>query len=278
MFKEKERAAFFILDRKKELPDMMGKSVISPLHYGETVEISLVRGIEGETFINGKRFIYEEKNVFLIPPRYLHTSVYRAGGSGEKDMIAAFHINIKELSSFIDLSKILSKDGHSLLDLAFRCENFDKIFEIVQNITNDQHSFVFKCTELLRLFDIISNQKSIEDTAVKYSSAAARFVDFVEEHYKDKLSLDSVAHTFGYNKQYFCKWFKKETGVTFNEFLNSVRIHHARAYLLDGYTVEESAALCGFSDPSYFTKVFKRYTGYSPKAYALRNTKRSSLS
>ena len=273
MFKENERAAFFILDRKKELPDIMGKPVVSPLHYGETVEISFVCGIEGETYINGKRFVYEEKNVFLIPPRYLHTSVYRQGGSRATDMIAAFHINIKELSAFIDLQRILSKDGHSLLDLAFRCENFDRIFEIVQSMTDENLPFVSKCADLLRLFDMISNEKNIEDSAVRYSSAAARFVDFVEAHYKEKLSVQSVALAFGYTKQHFCKWFKKETGVTFNEFLNSVRINHARAYLLDGYTVEETSLLCGFSDPSYFAKVFKRYTSFPPKAFALNNTK-----
>ena len=73
MHKETTRPQYWILDVKKELPDTLNKTVISPLHYGETVEINFVRGIEGESFINGKRFEYQEKNVFFIPPKYLHT-------------------------------------------------------------------------------------------------------------------------------------------------------------------------------------------------------------
>ena len=68
MFKEATRPGYWIFDFKKELPDLMKKPVVSLLHYGETVEIIFVRGIEGEIFINGKRFEFQDKNVFFIPP------------------------------------------------------------------------------------------------------------------------------------------------------------------------------------------------------------------
>lgn len=65
MFKETTRPIPFIMDIKSELPDLCQKEVISPLHYGETLEIAFVKGIEGEIFINGKRFEFKEKNVFV---------------------------------------------------------------------------------------------------------------------------------------------------------------------------------------------------------------------
>ena len=271
MFKEATRSALWILDRKKELPDLQKKTVISPLHYGETVEISFVRGIEGETYINGRRFEYKEKNVFFIPPRYLHTSVYRKGGAGEGDMSCAFHINVEGLTSVINLKKLLLKDDRTLLDLAFRCDDFDVIWETVQNILDENRTFIARTIDLLRLFERISNQKSTDDPVVEYSKVAARLIEFVEENYASKLTVQNAASHFGYSKQYFCKWFKRETGVTFNEFLNTVRIHHARTCLASGYSVEETSEQCGFSDPSYFTKVFKRVVGITPKTYALNN-------
>lgn len=271
MYKETTRPAFFILDSKKELPDYTKETVISPLHFGETIEISLVRGIEGETFINGKRFEYKEKNVFFIPPKYLHTSVYRKGGARDGDMICAFHINIDEIAPIINLRKLLLKDDRTLLDLAFRCDDFDGIWETIQMIIDENRTFMERTIDLLRLFEMISNQKSTDTPVVEYSKVGARLVEFVEENYASKLPIQSVADYFGYSKQYFCKWFKTETGVTFNEFLNAVRIQHARTYLVGGYTVEETAEQCGFSDPSYFTKVFKRYAGVTPKAYALKS-------
>jgi len=270
MYKEITRPTFFILDFKKELPDYTKKPVISPLHFGETIEISLVRGIEGETFINGKRFEYKEKNVFFIPPKYLHTSVYRKGGAGEGDIICAFHINIDEIAPIINLRKLLLKDDRTLLDLAFRCDDFDDIWKTVQMIMDENRTFMERTIDLLRLFEMISNQKSTDAPVVEYSKVGTRLIEFVEENYARKLSIQSAADYFGYSKQYFCKWFKTETGVTFNEFLNAVRIQHARTYLAGGYTIEETAEQCGFFDPSYFTKVFKRYVGITPKAYALK--------
>ena len=270
MYKEIVRPALFILDTKKELPDYTKKPIVSPLHYGETIEINLVRGIEGETFINGKRFEYKEKNVFFIPPKYLHTSVYRKGGSCEGDMICAFHINLKELASVIHVENLLLKDNRTLLDLAFRCEDFDGIWETVQTILDENRTFMARTIDLLRLFEMISNQKSTDDPVVAYSKVATHLIEFVEENYASRLTVQSAADHFGYSKQYFCKWFKGETGVTFNEFLNTVRIHHARTCLASGYLVEEAAAQCGFSDPSYFTKVFKRFVGITPKAYVTK--------
>lgn len=271
MYKEVTRPVSWVLDIKKELPDYTKNTVISPLHYGETVEISFVRGIEGETYINGKRFEYKEKNVFFIPPKYLHTSVYRKGGAREGDMICAFHINVEELAPIINLKNLLFKDKCTLLDLAFRCDEFDKIWGAVQSILDDNRTFIARTIDLLHLFEIISNQKITDSTIVEYSKGATHLIEFVEENYVSKLTVQSAADHFGYSKQYFCKWFKSEMGTTFNEFLNTVRIHHACKYIANGHLVEEASEKCGFSDPSYFTKVFKRYTGITPKAYALKS-------
>lgn len=270
MHKEVTRHVYWILDVKKELPDHAKQTVYSPLHYGETIEIIFVRGIEGETYINGKKFVYKDKNVFFIPQKYLHRCVYRSGGSNEGDMICAFHINVEELSPIINLKELLLKDNRTLLDFAFRCDGFDEIWDTVQMILAENRTFLERTASLLHLFEIIAQQKSTDSPIVEYSSVPARLVEFVEGNYASKLTLQSAAEHFGFSKQYFCKWFKKETNVTFNDFLNSVRIHHACTCLSGGYSVEETSERCGFSDPSYFTKVFKRFMGTTPKAYAYK--------
>ena len=253
----------------------MKRTVVSPLHYGETVEISFIRGIDGETFINGKRFEYQEKNVFFIPPKYLHTSNYKKGGSGENDMICAFHINIDALSPIIDVRKILQKDDRTLFDLAFRCNDFDALWEIAQDIQDEKCPFITRVTAMLRLFEKLIEQKKTDTPTVEYNKVAMKMIDFVEENYAGKLSLQSAAEHFGYTKQYFCKWCKDEIGISFNEFLNTVRINNARNLLVNGYSVEETSERCGFSDPSYFTKVFKKIVGITPKAYAIKKSIRS---
>ena len=275
MHMETTRPQYWILDFKKELPDILGKTVISPLHYGETIEVSFVRGIEGETFINGKRFEYREKNVFFIPPKYLHTSNYRKGGNGKEDMVCAFHINIDALAPFIDVKKIILKENRTLFELAFRCDNFDMLWEIAQLIVDESRPFVSRVADTLHFFEILLEQKKTDIPVAEYSKIAIDMIAFVEDNYGRKLTLQDAAEHFGYSKQYFCKWCKSEFGVAFNEFLNAVRITHARSFLTGGYSVEETAEKCGFSDPCYFSKVFKKFVGTPPKAYSLSVTNKA---
>ena len=124
MFKEANRQEFWFLDYKKTLPDVINKTVVSPLHYGDTLEVVLTRGIEGETFINGRRYEFAYENVFLIPPRYLHTSNYKKGGSRKEDMICAFHINIEVLASVLDIKKVLLHDEKTLFSFPIRSLRF----------------------------------------------------------------------------------------------------------------------------------------------------------
>jgi len=268
MFKEVSRPEFWILDRKKVLPDKVHKTVVSPLHYGDTLEVFLVRGIEGETFINGKKFDFAYENIFLIPPGYLHTSNYRKGGNGEEDMICAFHINIELLASVLDIKKVLLSDDRTLYSFPIRLQEFQGIWALIQEILREESLFSTKLSYLLQLFTLLGEQAVQESGDAQYNKAAIRLVDWVEEHYGEQVTIQKAAEEFGFSKYYFCRWFKENTGATFNDFLNTVRIHHACRFLASGYTIMETAKLCGFEDSSYFIKVFKRVRGLTPGKYA----------
>jgi len=267
MYKEDKRKSLWALDVKKELPDVLNRTVVSPLHYGDTLEIFFVRGIEGETYINGKRFEFEYSNVFFIPPRHLHKSFYRKGGLGEDHVICAFHINIDGLAPFMDIKKILFSDDMTLYSFPARFYDFDGIMEIIRGILDDKRLFSARLADLLRLFESFLGQSEKDTERVEYNLSAIQIVDWIEEHYAERLSIKDASDHFGFSKYYFCKWFKSNTGVTFNEFLNGVRINHACAHLINGCSVEDTAERCGYSDPSYFTKVFKQFRGMTPKAY-----------
>ena len=78
----------------------------------------------------------------------------------------------------------------------------------------------------------------------------------------------SAAEYFSFNKDYFGKLFKQETGMTFNSFYNSFRIEYAKQLLSSGsYRINEISELLGFSSVDYFTGVFKRLTGCTPSGY-----------
>lgn len=86
-------------------------------------------------------------------------------------------------------------------------------------------------------------------------------------NFDKKLSLDKISEAVFFDKYALCREFKKYTGQTIIENLNSYRIKNAKELLKDGYTVAEAAYASGFENISFFTKTFKRYAGYLPSHY-----------
>lgn len=94
-------------------------------------------------------------------------------------------------------------------------------------------------------------------------------LDFIKNHYQDKnLTLRSIANLFFYNEKYFSSLFKQNTSINFTQYLNDLRIQHAEELIASGTTsMETLASSCGFSDPVYFSKVFKKVAGKPPTEY-----------
>ena len=92
---------------------------------------------------------------------------------------------------------------------------------------------------------------------------------YVDDCFSDpELSLEALSELFSYNKKYISQMFGKYLQVGLTEYVNTLRINHACVLIDQGYTgVGDIARLCGFNDPMYFSKVFRRKMGKSPKAH-----------
>lgn len=91
---------------------------------------------------------------------------------------------------------------------------------------------------------------------------------YIRAHFEERLNLEDVARRLYINAQYFSRIFKRETGVTFTEYINSMRVQAACNLLTaTNYPAYRIANECGFSDPSYFNRVFLRHTGMTPQKY-----------
>lgn len=101
----------------------------------------------------------------------------------------------------------------------------------------------------------------------------------IEEEFSDsELSLGGIAARLGYNSKYLSHTFKEKIGMGVAEYIRTVRIRHAVFLLEHGIdSVKNIATLCGFSDPLYFSTVFKKTVGMSPNMYIKRENG-SSLS
>lgn len=106
------------------------------------------------------------------------------------------------------------------------------------------------------------------------NSSIQAAVDYINEHYSEKITLDDVSHHIYLNRTYASQLFKKHMNVNFADYLEIVRINKAKEFLLDtSMQITEIALRVGYSNQSYFTKVFKRNTGMSPNSFRVISRK-----
>lgn len=92
--------------------------------------------------------------------------------------------------------------------------------------------------------------------------------NYIEEHYSENLTIKDVAEKIGISSGYLSTMFNQELGLGFAEYLNGLKVEHACVYLEQNYLkVYEIAYKVGFRDEKYFTKVFKKIMGMTPKEY-----------
>jgi AraC-like DNA-binding protein len=113
----------------------------------------------------------------------------------------------------------------------------------------------------------LSNQVMVQEAAAEVP-AVSRARAFIAEHQAEEICLSDVARAVNMSGFYFCKVFKRATGLTFTNYLARLRIETVREMLLNPHTrVSEAAYAAGFQSLSQFNRVFRRISGESPSAY-----------
>jgi AraC-like DNA-binding protein/ligand-binding sensor protein len=94
---------------------------------------------------------------------------------------------------------------------------------------------------------------------------------FIKEHHTEELSLTVVARAVHMSPFYFCKVFRRETGLTFTDYLARMRVESVKTQLLVPHMyIGEAAFACGFQSLSQFNRVFRRFAGQAPSAFRMR--------
>lgn len=124
-----------------------------------------------------------------------------------------------------------------------------------------------KLNDLLTLLMESSWHREAHTNAPK-KMEISRVKSFLDEHYKEKLSLESVASHFFIDKHYLARLFKEQYGVTLVTYLQQVRITHAKRMLrFTNKSIEEIGLECGIGELNYFSRVFKKLEGVSPSEF-----------
>ncbi|OOM75660.1 putative response regulatory protein [Clostridium puniceum] len=94
-----------------------------------------------------------------------------------------------------------------------------------------------------------------------------KIIQYIHDHYDEQLTLAEVSKLFNFNYSYLSAYFSSHNDEGFNEFLNKIRIQKSCDFLKQDIPISDISSMVGYSDHSYFCKVFKKFTGLTPSNF-----------
>lgn len=175
---------------------------------------------------------------------------------------ARSNIEIKILELVIELEKRAYEAGYVHYGFCYR-ENYLAEIQGTADINMLRQWFLRKTREICEKIETSRERE--------YENVISRVKSYINENYAKDISLEEASQMVDISPYYFSKLFKQEVGETFIEYLTRTRISNARRLLDDPrYSIKEVCVMCGYGDPNYFSRVFKKYENMTPSEYRER--------
>lgn len=231
-------------------------------HYHSLYEIYFM--IEGNCayFIDNKIYSVQAGDIVIIPGGVIHHTKY--------DDISHSRILINCAERYIPSAL---HSGHFSGVYLYRnpalseeiCRILGKIeqeYELKDKISDE----VISCHTHSLFYLLMRN----EDTCIAIddgNKVIEQAVAYIRENFASDITLSFLSKKFSVSPEHFSRVFKKETGLGFSKYLNSLRLQHAEQLLksAEGQNITKIAEECGFEDSNYFSKKFKEMYGIAPK-------------
>lgn len=237
--------------------------------------------------VNGKAHIHCQNELLILPPFVTH-QIDTSGAEGLEWIFVNIGDGFLTLSAD-DPARNLIFDLTCLRPLFYHAANvspflrfegwearhLEKILRKLQGeYDSNQCTRSFIRSAVSQLFSLITQQyiatantrESGLITGYRQSLQAA--MEYIDAHYTEAITREEVCRIAHMSKSSFTYIFKQLTGLTFLEYVHSHRVHLAKGLLEERQMNFTQVGLhCGFSSLSYFGRVFKKYTGMSPREY-----------
>jgi AraC-like DNA-binding protein/ligand-binding sensor protein len=293
---------YLLADGEVSVPDLKRKLSIFPRGDPEKIKaLAELMFVYAESLSTGSTDYYEtirrraEQQSILSTKILELKSQYPVGAPGpgypldkERNLLAALRRGDNETGKQIlnellavllfsnpDQFKYIQYRGIELVVLLSRANVAPGYTEQVLLETNNQYLKRIQDTQSIEeLTDVLHG--IVEQMAgqifsfkgIRHAAALRKAEHYIWANYDRKISLQEIADVSGLSAPYFSTIFKQEMGENLSSYLNRLRIEKASRLLVEtDRSLSEIAGACGFEDQSWFSKIFKSYTGMSPGKY-----------
>lgn len=244
-----------------------------PMHWHDSMEILFC--------LNGEVTVHTEKENYSLSKNQLivfdSREVHSIDSASSLYMFLCMHVDKKQLSVYCPELELYNISCHPLPLDDPKASKYIRLCQLARELTRtnirDKSTRTMQSDgiSLLMLADLVEYfseyvpPKAISDKA-KPNDTIRDIISYVNDHYKEKISLDDIAAQTGFSREYFCRFFKQHMGVTFLQYLNEVRISHAGRLLMStDISVAEVMRESGFTNQTIFNRTFKELYGMTPR-------------
>ncbi len=214
--------------------------------------------------------VLKKDDIIIINPKEVHSAV--AGKDGVLYCCIMF-----ELAPYVNNRYFGQSYIKPLLFRQMRFKNLihdEQILQLMDSIRASYYQDNLSTAPLhieanvLSLLALLIEKYINEEADTTQGESDMRFteiLDYIDTHFTENMQISDLAQRFGYNKSYFCRKFKNQTGITCIEYISALRLDYA-AIMLKGtpYSISEVSEKCGYLDANYFSRCFKEKYGVSP--------------
>ncbi len=260
-----ERDAFCVISDEFNLKDI------------NTKYLSLKKTLSNSFLHSKERFIFESKDDVLANNDYLELEMFDGVVNAVKmcdytfiySLVDDFFDKMQQMNFNNDTMRIKCMEWIFRVYLKLGEKNNESISSVVAIIQKSMDLEDIKQT--IRDFFELLSKKYVDDNHLSTKQIVEKIEEIVRTQYKDsELTIRKIGENYLYlTPDYISRIFKQQTGIGLNQYINDYRIKKAKELLKDSnFKIYEIAEMSGFgNNPQYFSHVFKKSTGLSPKEY-----------
>lgn len=233
------------------------------------LEILFVVDGKGTVEIDGRTFTFAKNDIVIYNPDVLHAEQSSADEPLEVDFIAFDKIQLKNLP----LNFILPPNANCIFNAAPFAAVLTQLFDLIREeltVKDEFYSEIVKNASyalLMYIFRVIN--RTIDSVTLLNKANILNFVlPYIEKNFLENISLSDIAEECFVNKYYLSHVFTENFGMSVGQYIRGKRLELAQTYIRETREpISEIACQCGFSDPAYFNRLFKKATGLTPLQY-----------
>lgn len=253
-------------------------SSLNFLHYDKDLIVEYYRKGEASIHIEGRLYTIHEGDMVILNPDELHVSSRNFDIYTEKLVL---HINESLLSPFgadrtVFLNTISKKPkgiGNVISADNVKTLQFHKKLNLCLSYAQEnslESQVLLNCeiiTLLAQLSKLIANNDTADITPVSSNKTVNQMMDYINRHYTDEITLDTLAERFHFSKYYISHLFKDYVGVSPYDYLIMRRLYICNNLIRSKHTVQEACHLVGFHNYSNFYRLYKKHLNITPQQF-----------